>query len=352
MWKKKSFIPIFFIIVIFLADKIMLSRDMQQCCSRNTAGKIFDESPEDLFDIEKFRESKAGGKKVAVIFGSSLSYGFYYLHIPEYGFGHNPFVGRSVAETVNEWVIVPVVYPGASIFTHFVRYFQMIESGIRPDLIVVEFSMGTINSRSPMLEQELMNAMPAGFFARHFSDLNPDHALKYLASKLFVTLNHKPGRPQPLQDIVYLRIKDVKSGKPLTEVQQVSFIPGKESSMRLLEHEFYFHVMRNLFSKKTYKTLAGYGVKIAKHAALIKVPVVFWYPRLHPEMDKYVNREENRQEWLKTAEKLDNNYVVVVDHNKEKAECDLFIDPMHMDIKCYPEIFNKLVLARRQSYDE
>jgi hypothetical protein len=156
-----------------------------------------------LFPAEK-RVNKAfkQKKRVAFSFGSSLAYGFYFNKSKEY----LAATKKQPPETQNkirDWEIIHFGIPGSTVISHYVRLEQMLERGLKPNLILVELAPNSFNANSPWYTAEIVNAIPLDFALKHFREIPFAHLRIILISRIFVLSYKRLGKPTETYNLLH-----------------------------------------------------------------------------------------------------------------------------------------------------
>lgn len=342
-------IPVIFFLFIFLADKLLLIPAVRKCCSKNRIEYFYEDSLNDKMpDLDKMKQAKDSGRKIAVNFGSSMSFGYYYLDQSDESYRkQNPAPGDLVVAKSSarpgKWYVLNLAYPNATAITHFVRFHQLLNRGIKPDLVLIEFSPATFNSGSPVLDDEIRNAMPTGFALRHGLQVPVAHLWTNLSSRLIQSLRYKPGTPDKNLDRYigrfqnHFRISDLdrKINKP------VSYSPGEESPARKSVDLLQLHEMQKLFQfYKPDDNLVKYIKLIVNYTREEGIPLILWNPRIHPKAESIVYSKKNTSEWNKLVKDVTKSGAIYIDFNDPDAmRCNRFIDTFHLGVSCFSELF-------------
>jgi hypothetical protein len=347
-------IPIIFFLALFILDKLLLFPAVRKCCTTNHIDLIYQDSLNDIIPhLEEMQRAKDSGKKIAVNFGSSMSFGYYFLSRSGSIKDREESDSNLVPSESSDWYILNLAYPTATAVTHYVRFNQLLDRRIKPDLIMIEFSPATVNTKTVTLDEEIRNAMATDFVFSHLTEIPISHLWKNLSSRLILSLRYHPGiskvsgfNAEEIYNNIYLvTINNGEYNGP------VSYSPGQESRERKFMDIMQLNVMKTLFMDYHFdKNLAGYMDSIIKRSSKEKIPLLLWNPKIHPSAQSIVYDRHNVAEWGKLIQNIENKVSLYIDFNDPNAiQCNQFIDTFHLGLSCFPEQFNYQIRSLNQA---
>lgn len=332
--------PLLFLAVLFLLDKAFLFPEVRACCTRLPVERLFPASLNDTSpDSDSLLTARRAGKRIAVNMGSSMSGGYDGWNGSGREAADRPDLATDVE--VNRWHVVNLAYPDASALTHFVRFEQMLDRGITPDLWMIEFSPATVNARSPFLEAEISNTMSAWFALRHVGQLHREHLGQNLLHRLIVSLRYQPGRPVRVTGLPDAHRAAPPGNDPHGSVNAPGHETEGEAGRRQAMEAMHLTVLESLFRQyRADDRLVDYVVQMVHRARERNVDLVLWNPRLHPAAHAVVASSQNAREWGRVTRRLEQAGAILVDMNLPDFSCDRFSDPTHLDAVCFRELLS------------
>ena len=349
------YIPVFAVLGLFALDKLVLLQSVRECCTKYGGVNAYRASLNYEFPgAEAMRQAAQTGKKIALNFGTSPSFGYYVAPSPEQ-IAASPHLSFDDRELLTQWEIFNQAYAGASMLTAFVRVYQWLDHGVRPDLIMVEISPAALNQNNIWYESELQNGVPLDFMFRHIADMYPAHVAFVLRSRLIAVTRFRPGIPETaalnfenLRNEVAVFTDARPRGIPLPGGTR----PGEESPFERGRNEFILmNMRRQMFSDYRMEPgFARYLERIANRASREKIPLLFWFPPTHPGGLAVIREALDSPEWKERVRKIQELGAVYVDLNEPGVlRCDYFQDPVHVDPRCIPEIAARKLSRLRAS---
>ena len=77
---------------------------------------------------------------------------------------------------------------------------------------------------------------------------------------------------------------------------------------------------------------------IAKKAEEEKIPILFWSPAEHPMWVSIIREAMQKSNWDSMIRRRTDPSLYLNLNEPGRLKCDWFADPVHMDIRCFPEI--------------
>ncbi len=343
--QRKIYLTLPFIVLfsLFLIDKITLIPAFQNCCIKKGLELFFENSLRDEFPLEdRMKKGLAAQKKIVFVFGSSLSYGFYFTESTEYLNTLNTLDPNQKSKS-KDWEIINFATPGATVITHYVRLIQMLNRGVKPDLLLMELAPNSFNPNSPWYNTEIIEAVPLSFALKHAFEIPFVHLRKIVISRIFILSHYKLGKPN--QDYQITRnffkkfIYDYGKEEKL-EAAPESFKVGEEKIANAFVNQFLLEMLKlNFTNYSISKDLEVYYHLLIEKAKKENIPIVFWYPALHPSAISSVSKTTTPTTWESFKNTLPQNSVTYIDLNVIPNSCEEFIDPMHMAVSCFARNF-------------
>jgi|JI10StandDraft_1071094.scaffolds.fasta_scaffold561163_1 hypothetical protein len=335
---------------IFLFDKLVLIGAVQECCT--VAGRqteLFDETVNKKFYQEPIiQESKKNNIKTLLTLGSSRSLGFYKSPTPEH-IEVTPFLSPIQKENLLKWEVIPSAYPGASSMISLVRLTQWLDHGYRPDRVAIEISPFSLTEKNQWFRHELLNAVSANHVFEHPEDLSWTHTRKLLGSRIFATSRYRLGKPINSKsdwDIMFETMTAKNSQKKQGIPAEGGILAGKESVTEKIIYDFVVkEITRTTLQNFTFsKDLKSYLLQTVEKCQKNKIDVIVWIPKNHPDLNLKMEQFIPAQEWKEFLNQIKRKGIPIVDMNqKGKLNCDFFVDPFHQDVRCFPEITERLI---------
>ncbi len=343
-----KFLPVIIVFALLAADKIVLIPAVQNCCVRKGPDYFYESLNRDFPAAELLKSVVRQKKKTALSFGSSVSYGFYFSKSSEYHHSDNK---QSLEErqSLADWEIVNFTAPGSSVLGHFVRLVHMLDSGLKPDLIIMELAPNSFNSVSRWSDLEITETLSLDFVLKHWEDIPYIHLKRYFTSRLFALTRFRLGRPLPENEIGKDYFRKFMIGYLKDGSISVSLPPSSQVGSEKIGNMFAFQTLllglRDAFRGYSVNPdLRHYFERTVLLAEKNRIPIVFWFPALHPELKNYAQEVMSGKEWtsfMQSAEK--NSNFIYYNMNLGESKCEYFIDPMHMGVECFGEVFPLLL---------
>ncbi len=333
--KTYLYLPFLILLSLFLIDKIVLVPAFQKCCLKKGDKVFFQTSLNNEFLEEKrIREAFANHKKVAISFGSSLSYGFDFNQRKEY----SDIINKLSAERIlklQKWEMTNIITPGATVITHYVRLHQILDRGLKPNLILIELAPHSFNAGSPYYDDEIVEAVPFLFALTHFNEIPIEHLRKIMISRIFLLSHFKIGRPTEFISIY-------GAGGNLKEIPESSKV-GFENSSKAFVNGFILQGIKEVYKNyRIAKDLEAYYYLLLNKAKKENIPIVFWSPTLHPLANKALSEINVPPLWESFLRKS-GILPYYLNFNSNENFCNEFVDPIHMGFNCFPKNFHLFV---------
>lgn len=345
--KNYVYIPILILLSLFLVDKIALLPVIEDCCIQRGLEIFFTSSKNNEFPAEeRVKKAFLQNKKVAFSFGSSLAYGFYFNKSKEY-LAATKSLSTEIQNNIKDWEIIHFGIPGSTVISHYVRLEQMLERGLKPNLILVELAPNSFNANSPWYTAEIVNAIPVDFALQHFREIPFAHLRIILISRIFVLSYKRLGKPTETYNLLHGYFQKFIYDYGKQEEQQTSpesFRVGQETVANAFLSQSLLQVLKLNFTNYTVASdLAVYAHLLHLKAKKENIPIVFWFPALHPLARNAISETNTPNSWgafLKDSPEISSDYI---DVNFPENFCDEFMDPMHMGVSCFAKSFPRFL---------
>lgn len=338
------FLPVIIVFALLAADKIVLIPAVQRCCIRKGPDYFYESLNRDYPAAELLKSAVYQKKKTALSFGSSVSYGFYFSKSSEYHYLDNK-LSKEERHSLQNWEIINFTAPGSSMLGHFVRLVHILDSGLRPDLVLMELAPNSFNAVSRWNDLEITETLSLDFVLKHWEDISNVHLKRYFTSRIFALTRFRPGRPLPeneigkdyFQKFMIGYLQDGRVSLPLPASSRV----GSEKIGNMFVFQTLLLGLKDVFRGYSVNPdLKSYFDRTVLLAEKNKIPVVFWFPALHPELRVYAQEVMNGKQWtsfIQAAEKQKG--FIYYNMNTGESACEYFIDPMHMGVECFGQVF-------------
>ncbi|MDX1957758.1 MAG: DUF1574 family protein [Leptospiraceae bacterium] len=340
--KRKILYPIFLLLALICFDKILLIPKFNECCIKGSSIQVFRIDSSSFTNLrEDYNILKKDNKKVILNIGSSLSHGFYYSEDERFVKNNNLVKDKDFFQKLG-FINQPI--PGSTSLSYFVRLNLLLDSGIRPDYILLEVAPHTFNSNTIWYYYESREAINLELLKNHFFEVKPEDLILTIQSNLFLSSYTPIGRVSYFEDISkkYFKLfidadKVVIKNFPF-QIYQTS----KQTIFEALERGKSNFDISDKF--KNYQIDEGLKFYLKSSITRLKkenIKFVLWYPKVQEnvyvthqrsygsEWDKYVDQELSKENYINMNEEKD-------------SHCDYFIDPMHSGIQCFGELITIL----------
>lgn len=340
--------PILIFLVLFFLDKLILLPYIQKCCVNHGLRIFFQDNFLNSLE-EKFRKAKKENKKVAFNFGSSTSYGFYFSKSRKYLDAIPGCENNKICFHAN-WEIINLSTPGATVISHYIHLKHLLESGIQPDLILVELAPSSFNRNTPWYKSEILETMSFSYALRNFKEIPFDHLRLIFQSWLFASTKYNIGRYAESKNIARDYFKKFLFDMTMENKFENINTPhgtrvGEEGITDIASNDFILAILKNTFSHYTIDPgMKEYFDLIVKKTKDAKIPVVFWHPAIHPIAKEAMGEINSKETWKKFLKEIEQNKINYIDPTKnENYKCDRFIDTVHMGVECFGNLFSRAV---------
>ena len=345
--------PLAIVVLVLAVDKIALLDAFQDCCAVSGKVSSFQASLDyDFSQMPMIQTAREAKKKLAMNFGSSRSFGYYVSPTAEQT-AASPYLTASEKELLAGWEIVSLAYPGASIVTNYVRMNQWLDRGARPDLIMVEISHFSFNRSSMWFAAEIKHGMPLDFTVRRIFEIPWEHSRMVIGSRIFALSRFRVGKPQVSAsqwEMLFQQWTNNNSRRLPGMPPEAGSQRGREPNDQKLLYAYTASEMkRTMFSAyRIDPDLKSYVFAMARRARRENIPIVFWRPAVHPTWQTVIDQTKSADDWSLLIRDIRAAGGIYIDLNSpDLLKCDYFRDPVHMDVRCFPEMAVRKITASR-----
>lgn len=343
-------LPLLLVFFIFLLDKVALVPAFQKCCTQYR-GNPFSQSLDYNFSQDAIIQlAKKENKKIILNLGTSRSMGYYQTPTEEH-IKQTRFLSVNQKKAFNKIRIINSSTPGASIISTYVRMNQWLDHGFRPDVIWVEISPFSFNKNGMWTWFEIKHAIPWDFAVKYALEMPANHTKQVLTSRIFATSRFRLGKVdqgltnwERLFKSVTANLDQAPKGMPGFD----GFKEGAEpAASKMLFDYVATEMQRTMFGNyKLDKVYTRYLYLIVARAQTEKIPIVIWIPPSHSiwhkVLDSSNDRNHWRQDWKGLIDKTKKMGASYIDMDLQgQLKCRYFKDPVHIDIRCFPEMASK-----------
>lgn len=345
---KFAYYPILILLTVFFLDKLILLPPIQKCCVSSGLAVFYQNNFDNVIE-DKIKKAKTENKKIALNFGSSLSFGFYFNH-------HQRYLD-SIPECANnqkcfhaDWEIINIAIPGATMLSHYANMNRILKLGIQPDLILIELAPNSFNKNSPWHKSEVQEAMSLLFALEHIFEIPFEHFRSILFTRMFAFSRYKITTNTKNENLVreYYKKFLYDYSKEKEAILPESFQTGDRKKEISFSNQFLLSALRETFAIYSVDpNLKQYYYLIVKETGNLKIPLYFWYPALHPSTKAITEIVHSKPTWKKFLTEIEENQINYINLNDlENNKCDKFLDVIHMGIECFGNVF---LLASKQN---
>ncbi len=376
---KFVFIPLVFVVVLFLLDKIFLLPKVRENFMQPGGMVYYKQREMQLDKLERFLSDGKKNIHTGIVMGDSRSFALGNVVLN--------YIGRPDIQVLN------FAGPQALPIYHAYLAEKIFTRPVRPEFLILEVSQDSFNKNSGILFSPNMNWGISGEFLERYADRIEDRdrerfdssrrfalpgmqfSLKYLIGRIKNTIK-TPDTSGALTEVMLLSRTfkgaidarsmpgvvaammgtqimnwDVYQAKNSPHIKVLGYLDGAQYS--------WFGFMSDEELKKETEKLAGiylkrYEVsddqfffleKTLKHARDGGVRTIIFLPQINPYMKEFFDKTEKmkavKERIRRTVEKYD---AVFIDMNDDpEAACSQFYDASHLSINCFPDITRALL---------
>ena len=341
--------PLFIALLVFAVDKIALLPAFQECCTKQGSANSFKAGLNYDFTAEPMiKDARSQGKKLALNFGSSRSFG-YYVAPNQVQVEADPYLKPEEKAFLGKWEVVNAAYPGASIITNYVRMYQWLDhlkKDMRPDVLLVEISHFSFNKNSMWISAEIKRGAPYDFVFKYITEMPWTHTRSILGSRVFALSRYRIGEAK-LNSSVWEKIFADFTKNTARRPLHMPLHGGSPVGGPGENTPIYFYtaseMQRTMFGNYDIDpNLAKYVYLMLNRARTENIPIVFWRPAVHPMWQRVLDETKTQKKWDRLVRDIRKGGGYYIDMNKTGTlGCNYFKDPVHMDVRCFPELFTR-----------
>ncbi|NCN08759.1 MAG: DUF1574 domain-containing protein [Leptospira sp.] len=362
--------PVLIFLIIFCIDKLSIIPSIQKLGRienspleniANGVAKIYKKKKiENELQTKLLKESSnlTDSKKSAVVLGTSRSD---ILKFSERDFiQQSKFITQKEKEKLLQFEIETRSVVKASDFLyHLILFKNIVDSGYKPNLVIIEVSPETTNLNSPFhaKTQYTTNILKYQFLIELSQIAEKSWLKTVLTSVLFPSSYYKFKPEKAISNLIakkdYLSDNNVIEAYeffPATaalptsyEDYEVKSFPLNKFQERIVDYSNHLHkdnILRNYQISTSELALFDLLLKEIKSS---KIPVVFWRPKVHPYYYAI-----QMQEGLAEIDSLLENKIKEAGYSyinlqNTSMNCDFFTDSSHHSGRCAPEILSKIL---------
>ena len=372
--KLKKYTLILYFLLFFAADKLILIPEVKYKLTETLPGTPYIETLDNL-PVEFFKTEDYKNKKKVWLFGSSRSLWFYKLPVEE-NTKRDPYLDAGAKQALSNYNIVPFATPGSTPSIYYVRLYQLLESGYRPDLIALEISIYAFNRQNRFVNSSKIEGIPLMFTLKHSNELPSEYVSDIITSRIFATTRYKvtvtaikknllglrksaqnplmenlfKSSADPFQELFEKMTGEERVNRVYTDLDyndfkgDAVFTDPREKLMKIqlplpiLKKEFFTNYEYN-------EDMILFLELISRKARSENIPVVFWIQKEHPEMQKIIGEDNMDQKWFNRIKNISNQYEIPIMNFNDKGvlKCDHYGDVFHASGRCITEMSWNLI---------
>ncbi|WCL47770.1 DUF1574 domain-containing protein [Leptospira sp. GIMC2001] len=346
--KKFLFYPIILFAFLFLVDKIFLL-DSVRLLIKSDFTYVYYETKSQLLDIfiDKYKKGELtkDNKKVMVVLGSSrLLY----------------FDSKELEQFYPDWEIYN--FSSAVTTPAYYWYFleQILDAGVKPDLVVLETDPNQFNINSIFKESNLTYSFDFPFILRYIGLFGRDYFNYYLGKTLFAVKVNKPYLDAAFRNYNNPNLPYVEAMK---DTIRTSLIENKGHATSPVED--YFEKDASSLEATSQRTIdwlfASYKPSemqfeffdiILKNTREKEIPLIIVWPQSSKSMQDRLRANPILDSWKKDINAVTDKYQYKI-HNMDDTKeyyCNSFADGGHIAKDCYRPFIRYLFLQYFKDY--
>lgn len=354
------------ILVIFFIDKIILIPTIKLNFTNAAAVNPYQET---LTNVEPPQEVLHKTKRSVWVFGSSRSMGFLRFPVKSQT-DVDPYTTPAEKQEINSTDFEPFTYAAANPYLFVTRLHQLLDRGLKPDLIAVEVSPSYLNGNRQINNVITMEGIPLLTALTHPESYTYEMRKDILLSRLFATYRYKTDffalltwRPrkeasqfQQLGGIdafeQHQHKAHEKEDRPFADDEwndlPLEGPPSVARDQRLTQFTK-FHEQLYFSGWQLDRKLIDALASIANSGQKNNIPVLFFKPVLYTDMialkTKYGYEKEVLPHLLKEIQPYNGIYIDL--NSAGIMKCKYFTDASHLSDRCFTEMAAKLIEAGR-----
>ena len=195
----------------------------------------------------------------------------------------------------------------------------------------------------PRLQMQYHYRLLSSIFQKFLLSIFEEYSL---AAFLFLVIKKSEGLHGYFQKFIHQYGKDKDS-----ENSPESFHVGRENIGNAFVSQFLLQVLKlNFTNYEVAPDLEVYAHLLLAKAKKNNIPIVFWFPALHPDAIKSISETNTPKVWgkfLTDSSEISKRYI---DINQPENFCQDFMDPMHMGVSCFANSFPRF-LEKIETYE-
>jgi hypothetical protein len=352
------------LLIIFAIDKLVLIPVVKLNFTNAAAANPYEETLEDLDPpVQENRE------RTVWVFGSSRSMPF--LRFPvDSQTKVDPYLTGPEKEVVLRTSFLAFTYSAANPYLYLTRLHQLLDRGLKADLIAIELSPSALNRNRSINNVIIMEGIPLVTAWKHPESYPYELRKDILLSRLFATYRYKTDfvalltwRPRKealaFEKLGGAEAFQMATGGMRNRVDRVyreeewNDLPlsGGDPALRAQRFELFTRFHEELY-------FSGWQLDPALIDAIVAmtrigheqgIPVVVFKPALYPTMNalksKYGYETEILPELLARMQPYEGIYVDMNEPGRMK--CQFYTDASHLSPRCFTELSARLLEAGR-----
>ncbi|MDF3818631.1 DUF1574 family protein [Leptospira sp. 96542] len=286
----------------------------------------------------------------------------------------DPYLNSEDKKKLADWHGKSIAFPGGSFINFYTRFLQLLERGLKPDLVFVEISPGSFNRNSLINIYSKQEGLSIPYALSHLEYFETDtvHRLfvtrtflsyryQFSFSKFFDLLKGKEGKAPLLEKAMKDMNIDPKQlnryndfndnisnfkSKNGTYIFEDDINPDPSSAMYAIKYLWMVNELEKTIYNNfevDYEQLA-YLDRMIKLLETHKIPYIFWKPKSHPNLTDVENNPTVTKLYKEIIlPKLQSYNVKYLDMQTVDMKCAYYLDAAHVSPRCYTEITKELL---------
>jgi len=350
------------LLVVFTVDKVALIPTVKLNFTNAAAANPYEETLED-HTPPSFEKNE----NTVWIFGSSRSMPF--LRFPVNSQTRvDPYLSEREREGVLHSNFLAFTYSAANPYLYLTRLHQLLDRGLKPDLIAIELSPSALNRNRSINNVINMEGIPLSTAMQHPDSYPYEMRKDILLSRLFATYRYKTDfvalltwRPrkeaQMFEKVGGADVFQAHENQLRDRVDRVirddewNDLPlvGGDSAMRAQRFELFTHFHEELYFSgwQLDPALIDAIVTMTRIGQANGIPVVIYKPALYPTMNALKSKYGFETEILPMLLSRMKPYgAVYIDMNDPgMMKCRYYTDASHLSARCFTELSARLLEA-------
>lgn len=238
---------------------------------------------------------------------------------------------------------------------------KILDSGIKPDLVVMETDPNQFNQNSVFKSSNLTYSFDLSYVLSNLSLFGKDHVSFYLGRKLFAVGTYKPyldqmwknyknpyldnaiGMHQATYDYILTH-----NGNGLSPID--NYMEKDSNSLQMTSHR----TLDWLFASYVRSSMQfGFYEKILDRLQTEKIKTVIIWPLSSPDFEALIEKEALVKTWEKEIDTLtaSRNFSILKLKNDPSYTCNAFADGGHVAKDCYRSLMRSILLEYFRKYE-